>query len=109
MRNAKKGSKKPPELSIILPCLNEERTVGACVRDARAFLDANCVEGEVIVADNGSMDRSAEVARRNGAVVAHVAEKGPDMEASSAAAKVYRYFATAARRFSRSCAPATNW
>jgi glycosyltransferase involved in cell wall biosynthesis len=64
------------ELSIVLPCLNEERTVGACVAQARSFLTTQNVKGEVIVADNGSSDHSAEIAESNGAVVIHVREKG---------------------------------
>jgi glycosyltransferase involved in cell wall biosynthesis len=64
------------ELSIVLPCLDEERTVGACVRDAAAFLRKNGVNGEVIVADNGSRDRSVQIARARGARVVQVAEKG---------------------------------
>lgn len=65
-----------PELSIVLPCLNEERTVGLCIRKAQSFLKENGVSGEVIVADNGSTDRSIEISESLGAQVAHVAEKG---------------------------------
>ncbi len=64
------------ELSIVLPCLNEERTVGTCVEQARTFLRDHQIRGEVIVADNGSTDRSAQFAREKGAVVVPVAEKG---------------------------------
>jgi glycosyltransferase involved in cell wall biosynthesis len=64
------------ELSIVLPCLNEERTVGACVAQAKLFLTSQKVNGEVIVADNGSIDRSIEVAKSQGAIVVCVQEKG---------------------------------
>ena len=64
------------ELSIVLPCLNEERTVGVCVAQARSFLTTQNVKGEVIVADNGSTDDSATIAESNGAIVIHVREKG---------------------------------
>jgi len=64
------------ELSIVLPCLNEELTVGICVAKASDFLKKHKVNGEVIVADNGSTDRSVEVATRNGAKVVHIEEKG---------------------------------
>jgi glycosyltransferase involved in cell wall biosynthesis len=67
---------KEVELSIVLPCLNEERTVGACVTDAVEFLKRNQIRGEVIVADNDSHDRSAEIAEANGARVVSVAQKG---------------------------------
>jgi glycosyltransferase involved in cell wall biosynthesis len=64
------------ELSIVLPCLNEERTVGVCVEQALTFLTEHGIRGEVIVADNGSTDRSAEIASAKGAIVVPVAEKG---------------------------------
>jgi glycosyltransferase involved in cell wall biosynthesis len=65
-----------PELSVVLPCLNERATVGVCVRKAFAALRENAIDGEVIVADNGSDDGSQEIARSEGARVVHVAEKG---------------------------------
>lgn len=65
-----------PELSIVLPCLNEEKTVGTCIRKAQAFLQRSGVNGEVIVADNGSTDRSVEIAQSQGARVVHITEKG---------------------------------
>jgi glycosyltransferase involved in cell wall biosynthesis len=64
------------ELSIVLPCLNEAQTVGACVTQALSFLSSHKVHGEVIVADNGSTDRSVEIAKSLGAVVVDVYEKG---------------------------------
>lgn len=67
------------ELSIVLPCLNEERTVGICVAKAIGFLNRNKINGEVLVADNGSTDRSVEIARQQGAVVVHVDKKGYGM------------------------------
>lgn len=68
----------PPEieLSIVLPCLNEEKTVGLCVTKARNFLARKGIIGEVIVSDNGSTDRSVEIAQIAGARVVHVPEKG---------------------------------
>lgn len=66
----------PTELSIVLPCLNEELTVGNCVRKARDFLSRTGIRGEVIVADNGSTDQSREIARSAGARVIDIAEKG---------------------------------
>jgi hypothetical protein len=56
-------------VSAVIPCLNEERTVGACVDKARAGLAALGVAGEVIVVDNGSSDRTAEIAVARGARV----------------------------------------
>ena len=64
------------ELSIILPCLNEERTVGTCTAKAVSFLKSNNIDGEVIIADNGSTDHSVEIATKKGARVVHIASKG---------------------------------
>jgi len=64
------------ELSIVLPCLNEEETLESCIRTAQAMLERHGIEGEVIVADNGSTDSSPEIARRLGARLVEVAEPG---------------------------------
>jgi glycosyltransferase involved in cell wall biosynthesis len=65
-----------PELSIVMPCLNEAETIATCVAKARRFLDGSGVEGEIVVADNGSRDGSQEIAARAGARVVDVREKG---------------------------------
>jgi len=57
------------DISIIMPCLNEEEGVAACVEEARAWIQASGLTGEVIVVDNGSTDRSAELAAAAGARV----------------------------------------
>jgi glycosyl transferase family 2 len=57
------------EVSVILPCLNEARTVARCVREARAWFEASGTKGEVIVVDNGSSDDSAALAQAAGAKV----------------------------------------
>ena len=64
------------ELTLLMPCLDEARTVGACVEQARRFLDEQGIRGEVVVADNGSRDGSQQVARSRGARVVSVAERG---------------------------------
>ena len=51
------------EVSVVMACLNEARTVGRCVEKALRSLQALGVQGEVIVADNGSSDGSPETAR----------------------------------------------
>lgn len=66
----------PIELSVVLPCLNEERTVGVCVAKAVGFMKRHNIKGEVIVADNGSADRSVDIAAKKGARIVHVSEKG---------------------------------
>ncbi|HOZ45395.1 MAG TPA: glycosyltransferase family 2 protein [Candidatus Hydrogenedentes bacterium] len=63
-------------MSVILPCLDEEGTVGACVRQIRTALDGAGIRGEVIVADNGSTDASVECATREGARVVEVRARG---------------------------------
>lgn len=65
-----------PELTVLMPCLNEARTVGSCVRAARCFIEAAGVRGEVLVADNGSEDGSPGIAREAGARVLHVPQRG---------------------------------
>src|SRR5262249_53995572 len=64
------------EVSVVMPCLNEERTVGRCVAKAVAALEKLGVNGEGIVADNGSSDDSHAVARRSGARVVSVIRRG---------------------------------
>ena len=58
-----------PDVSIVMPCLNEEATVGLCVDDALAFLQRNNLTGEILIVDNGSTDRSAFEAIEHGAKV----------------------------------------
>jgi glycosyltransferase involved in cell wall biosynthesis len=64
------------ELTILMPCLNEAETVVTCVRKARGFLERTGIDGEVLVADNGSSDGSPELAREAGARVVHIARQG---------------------------------
>jgi hypothetical protein len=59
-----------------MPCLNEAETVGACITRAREFLQRHAIDGEVLIADNGSDDGSREIATGLGARVTCVAEKG---------------------------------
>ncbi len=64
------------ELSVVMPCLNEAETVGSCVSKAVAALKEAGVNGEVVIADNGSVDGSIEIARSLGARVVHVEQRG---------------------------------
>jgi len=64
------------ELTILMPCLNEAATVAGCVDKARDFLRRAGIEGEVLVADNGSSDGSAERAAAAGARVVGVGDRG---------------------------------
>ncbi len=64
------------EVSVVIPCLNEARSVGACVRQAVETLSLHNLAGEVILADNGSVDGSREKAQEAGARVVPVELKG---------------------------------
>lgn len=63
-------------VSAVMPCLNEERTLTLCIQKAFRSLAELGIKGEVVVADNGSTDRSVEVARALGARVVHERRKG---------------------------------
>jgi glycosyltransferase involved in cell wall biosynthesis len=63
-------------VSVVIPCLNEAETIEECVVRARGALSDNGIPGEVIVADNGSSDGSAELAAAAGARVIHQPERG---------------------------------
>ena len=65
-----------PTVSIVMPCLNEEETVGTCVEKAMNWLARTGTVGEVVVVDNGSTDRSAEIASAAGARVIHERRRG---------------------------------
>jgi glycosyltransferase involved in cell wall biosynthesis len=64
------------ELTILMPCLNEAMTVGRCVEIAGDFLKREGIEGEVLVADNGSDDGSPEIAAAAGARIVQVPRRG---------------------------------
>jgi glycosyltransferase involved in cell wall biosynthesis len=64
------------ELSIVMPCLNEAKTLPVCIAKAQRYLESAGISGEVIVADNGSTDGSIEVAKAAGAEVVRVSERG---------------------------------
>jgi len=59
-----------------MPCLNEEETIGICIKKAKAALKEMGVRGEIIVADNGSTDASVEIAQSLGAKVVHQPIRG---------------------------------
>jgi glycosyltransferase involved in cell wall biosynthesis len=65
-----------PEVSVVIPCLNEADTLANCIARAREALAAAGIAGEIVVADNGSTDDSRAIAERWGARVVSVAERG---------------------------------
>ena len=64
------------ELTILMPCLNEAETLAACIAKAQGFLDRTGIDGEVLIADNGSTDGSQAIAESLGARVVAVPRKG---------------------------------
>ena len=64
------------EVSVVMPCLNEEKTIGTCIEKAQAALKTLCITGEVIIADNGSTDNSVAIAQKLGARVVHQPIRG---------------------------------
>jgi len=64
------------ELSVVIPALNEERTIVHCIDKAKKAIAALGVPGEVLIADNGSTDRTRAVAEAAGARVVAVDGKG---------------------------------
>ena len=64
------------ELTILMPCLNEVETLGACIVRARELIDNNNIDGEILISDNGSTDGSQKKALENGARVVECPTKG---------------------------------
>ncbi len=63
-------------LSVVIPCLNEEETIAVCIEKCKKAFEQLNITGEVLVVDNGSTDKTAEIATSNGARVVFCAEKG---------------------------------
>jgi glycosyltransferase involved in cell wall biosynthesis len=75
-RTAESGATCAPEISVVIPCLNEAKSVGSCIDAALAAFAAEGIRGEVVVSDNGSTDGSVEIATAHGARVVHAPVKG---------------------------------
>jgi glycosyltransferase involved in cell wall biosynthesis len=82
-----RSENRNPLVSAIIPCLNEERTLGICIRKALDAFARRGIVGEVVVGDNGSTDRSVEIARALGAWVVHQPVKGYGAAISAALAE----------------------
>ena len=76
MKNDQMVKNKNILVSVVMPCLNEEETLGTCIQKAQNTLEELDIQGEVIVADNGSTDASVEIAERLGARVVHQPLRG---------------------------------
>jgi glycosyltransferase involved in cell wall biosynthesis len=66
----------PLEMTVVLPCLNEAETIAVCIDKALITLRENGIDGEVVVADNGSTDGSQAIAIAHGARVVEVPVQG---------------------------------
>ncbi|MDQ6906427.1 MAG: glycosyltransferase family 2 protein [Chloroflexota bacterium] len=75
-RNEDEAETSACELTILMPCLNEAETLALCIETARRFLDQSGVNGEVLIADNGSSDGSQRIAEECGARVVDVPARG---------------------------------
>ena len=65
-----------PEVSVVMPCLNEIDTLGTCIKKTIQFFFESQIKGEIVVADNGSTDGSQEIASRMGARIVSIEAKG---------------------------------
>ncbi len=65
-----------PLVSVVLPCLNEEEAIGPCIQKIQRAFATLHIKGEIVVCDNGSTDRSVEIAERLGARVVHQPLRG---------------------------------
>lgn len=63
-------------LTILIPCLNEEETIGICIKKAKEAIKENKLEAEILIADNGSSDNSIQIAKQENVNILKVEEKG---------------------------------
>lgn len=71
-----KNQKIEIELTILMPCLNESETLATCIKKAQKFLKNHKINGEILIADNGSTDDSVKIAQKLKARVINVPKKG---------------------------------
>ena len=64
------------DLTILMPCLNEEANIGSCIDEAMEYIHSNHLSGEILIVDNNSTDRSAEIAINHGATVISEPRRG---------------------------------
>jgi glycosyltransferase involved in cell wall biosynthesis len=64
------------EISVVMPCLNEEETIGQCIEKCKTAFREHGLSGEIVVSDNGSTDGSVKIAESLGARVVHQPAKG---------------------------------
>jgi len=76
LANVSTRGKRGCELTVLMPCLNEAATLAVCIGKALRFIEASGVDGEVLIADNGSVDGSQAIALAAGARLVDVPVKG---------------------------------
>ena len=64
------------EVTVLMPCLNEEKTIKICIDKAFKFFDDYNIDGEVLIADNGSTDNSIDIVKSSRARMIHVEQRG---------------------------------
>lgn len=64
------------KLTILIPALNEEETIGICIEKVKKFINQNNIESEILIANNNSTDKTEEIAKKIGARVINVLTKG---------------------------------
>ena len=64
------------DLTVVIPCLNEVETIGICITKSLKSIKKNNIKGEVVVADNGSTDGSLDIAKKLGARIINVKNRG---------------------------------
>lgn len=64
------------DLTVVIPCLNEVETIGICITKSLKSIKKNNIKGEVVVADNGSTDGSLDIAKKHGARIINVKNRG---------------------------------
>ena len=64
------------ELTILIPALNEEKTIEIVIKKAQKWLNDRNIDGEILIANNGSTDNTKEIALKNGARVIDIEQKG---------------------------------
>ena len=66
----------PPLVSVVMPCLNEETSIGICIDQIQQVLLKNAISGEIIVCDNGSIDHSVEIIKSKEVTLVYESKKG---------------------------------
>lgn len=64
------------QISVVMPCLNEERSIGVCIQNAQKALEKTGESWEIIIVDNGSTDRSVQIAESLGVRIVHEPLRG---------------------------------